>query len=102
MRGMIAIGAAVAALSFGTATAGSVTLADWPAYLNGPLHTSVTTADTVTPANVGSLHLAWHFKPPVSTMPGQPPPQVFASPTVVGNRVYVGFNNGVFYALDAD
>jgi outer membrane protein assembly factor BamB len=93
--------AAVAALALALAgSAQPATLADWPAYLNGVSHRSFTTSDTITPANVGTLHRVWHFKPPPSTMAGQPPPQIFASPTVVGGRVYVGFNNGVFYALN--
>ena len=76
------------------------TLADWPAYLNGPAHNSYTASDTITPENISTLHEVWRFKPSPSTMTGQPPPTIFSSPTVVGNKVYVGFSNGVFYALD--
>src|SRR5262249_33980719 len=81
-------------------SAHAVTLTDWPEYLFGVNHRSFTPDNVITPSNVGTLHQVWHFKPPPSTLPGQPPPQVFASPTVVAGRVYVGFNNGVFYALE--
>src|SRR3954454_12114678 len=82
----------------GGSIGGAATLVDWPAYLNGPLHRSTTSADTVTTSNVSTLHQVWHFKPPLAS--DRPPPQVFASPTVVGGRVYMGFNNGSFYALN--
>jgi outer membrane protein assembly factor BamB len=81
-----------------TGDARAAVLTDWPAYLNGPHHPSFTPASTITTANAGTLHQVWHFKP--APVAGKPPPQVFASPTVVGGRVYVGFNNGVFYALN--
>jgi outer membrane protein assembly factor BamB len=96
----VAVSLAVTAAAVAPSTAGAAVLADWPAYLMGPANRSFTPSNTITPSSVGSLHQVWRFKPPPSTMTGQPPPQIFASPTVVGNRVYVGFNNGVFYALD--
>src|SRR3954454_4212152 len=90
----------LAGLAVGQAASaqGAVVLSDWTAYLHGPRHASHTTANTITTTNVRSLHPAWHFKPVAVT--GRPMPMVFASPTIVGGRVYVGFNNGSFYALN--
>src|SRR4051794_25933371 len=87
-------------LALASIAAHAATVADWPEYLFGAKHQSFTPDNSITPSNVGNLHRVWHFKPPPSTMAGQPPPQMFATPTVVGGRVYVGFNNGVFYALN--
>jgi|tagenome__1003787_1003787.scaffolds.fasta_scaffold20985924_4 outer membrane protein assembly factor BamB len=78
--------------------AGAAAVDDWPGYLFDVSHRSFTASATITPADVASLHQVWHFKPPPDA--SRPPPQIFASPTVVGGRVYVGFNNGVFYALN--
>jgi polyvinyl alcohol dehydrogenase (cytochrome) len=41
----------------------------------------------------------WHFTP--GAVSGKPPPKLDASPTVVGARVYIGSESGVFYALNA-
>src|SRR4051812_12210513 len=90
----------VVGLTFASISAHAVTLANWPEYLYGVKHQSFTPDDAITRTNVGSLHRVWHFKPPVSTLSGQPSPAINATPTVVGGRVYVGFNNGVFYALN--
>ena len=96
VRRVLAVLTGVAVVSAGGAQA--ATLVDWPAYLNGVQHRSTTAADTITTTNVATLHRVWHFKPAAVT--GRPPPQVFASPVVVAGRVYIGFNNGSFYALD--
>ena len=96
VRRVLAVLTGVAVVSAGGAQA--ATLVDWPAYLNGVQHQSATAADTITTTNVATLHRVWHFKPAAVT--GRPPPQVFASPVVVAGRVYIGFNNGSFYALD--
>jgi outer membrane protein assembly factor BamB len=79
------------------ATGGS---ADWPAYLDGPGHASDNAAATgVTPADAAGLALAWNWRP-------DPPPGtsgltrgIVASPVSVDGVVYVGSNNGDFYAL---
>jgi outer membrane protein assembly factor BamB len=63
----------------------------WPAYLNGPLHTSYSPSQTyITPANATTLVQEW------SQTAGAP---YIASPTVVGGSVYVGGANGWFYRL---
>jgi len=64
---------------------------DWPAYLNGPSHTSYNASQTaITPANATSLTQQWSFTR------GAP---YTASPTVTSSAVYVGGGNGMFYKL---
>jgi outer membrane protein assembly factor BamB len=86
-----------------TAKAGlaATTFSNWSAYLSGPRHSSVNKAATaITPAKVAGLTRIWRWMPAAPTMTGQPGPALFASPTVVNGRVYIGANTGVFYALD--
>src|SRR5215469_2310918 len=56
---------------------------DWPQYLNGPQHSSVSRATAFTPVNSG-----------------MPAPTLVASPTVAAGRVYIGAQSGGFYALN--
>ena len=71
---------------------------DWPQYLHGPQHASVSTATAITTANAASLHQLWHFTP--AAVSGKPAPRLEASPTVVGARLYIGSEAGLFYALN--
>ena len=73
--------------------------ADWPAYLHDPQHSSWSPAKAITPANAAGLHQVWRWVPPA--VAGKPVPRLQASPVVVGDRVYIGSNTGVFYALRA-
>jgi outer membrane protein assembly factor BamB len=80
--------AVVSARSAGTAP---ISLpADWPAYLNGPLHTSYSPGQTtITPASARMLVRKWHA-----------PSQAFlASPTVADGGVFIGSTGGWFYKL---
>lgn len=78
----------------------AVTATPWSAYLSGPRHSSYNAADTtITTANAGSLVKKWVWKGDKPTMPGQPGPALFSSPTVVGGYVYIGANNGYFYKI---
>ena len=68
---LAALTMAVTALSIGLvatapgAVSGTSSSVDWPAYLNGPQHTSYSSAaTTITPANATSLRQAWVFAPP--------------------------------------
>ncbi len=70
---------------------------DWPQYLGGPQHDSVSGAAAFTPANAASAHQVWHWQPPVVS--GEPAPVLDASPTVVAGGVYLGAQSGGFYAL---
>src|SRR5215469_6143585 len=73
---------------------------DWPQYLNGPQHSSVSRATAFTPANSNarSVTRVWHWQPPVIS--GMPAPTLVASPTVAAGRVYIGAQSGGFYALN--
>jgi outer membrane protein assembly factor BamB len=87
-----ALGGIVAALALCATAAGAIS-ADWPAYLAGAQHNSyAVAATTITTGNASRLVSAWRWTPTGT--------QIYASPTVAGGRVYVGANNGVFYALD--
>jgi polyvinyl alcohol dehydrogenase (cytochrome) len=65
---------------------------DWPMYGRNLRHTFDNGRSRINPDNVASLKPLWSF--PTSDV-------VSASPTVVGNVVYVGAWDGYFYALDA-
>ena len=72
----------------------------WPAYLEGPAHTSDNLAQVaITPGNVGSLVKKWHFVGDKPTQPGQPGPAYNASPTVADGAVFIGSRTGWFYKL---
>jgi polyvinyl alcohol dehydrogenase (cytochrome) len=78
----------------------SSSVVNWPSYLDGVSHHSYAArATAITPSNAASLTEAWHF------MPGAPPVKALgyalnASPTVYDGVVYIGGNNGTFYALN--
>ena len=72
---------------------------DWPQYLHGPQHSSKSGTNAFTTANASLAHVVWHFVPAAVT--GNPAPKLEASPTVVGAKVYIGSEAGVFYALNA-
>jgi outer membrane protein assembly factor BamB len=71
---------------------------DWHQFLHGPQHSSLSLATAFTPSNAGSVKQVWHWQPPV--VAGKPAPALEASPTVVGGRVFIGAESGVFYALN--
>jgi len=74
--------------------------AAWPAYLDGPSHTSDNKSQvSITPANVGALVQKWHFVGDPATMPGQPAPSYNASPTVADGAVFIASRTGWFYKL---
>jgi len=75
------------------AGANAISSQDWAAYLNGPLHSSYTPAETaITPASAHRLVRKWH------DFAGS---AYYASPTVVDGAVYIGADTGWFYKLDA-
>jgi outer membrane protein assembly factor BamB len=88
----LVLAAAVPSPAFAAAT-------DWPQYLHGPQHASVSAATRFTTANASSVRRVWRFTP--GTVSGKPAPKLEASPTVVGKRLYIGAESGVFYALNA-
>jgi outer membrane protein assembly factor BamB len=101
--GVVAIGwqlpGAAAARSPGAARARGVAASDfdWPQYLHGPQHSSVSNATAITIANAGALSELWHWQPPAIS--GDPAPALNASPSVVSGSVYIGAGSGVFYRL---
>jgi glucose dehydrogenase len=93
------VAAVISGILVTASPASAATYVNWPAYLGGPTHTSdLATATAITPLNAPTVTSAWNF------MPGTPPVaalgyQFNASPTVVNGVVYIGANNGTFYAL---
>ncbi len=80
---------AVSAVSVSSRRASGPT--DWPAYLNGPLHTSYSPAQTaITPATASGLVQMWHYAPKQAFL---------ASPTIAGGAVFIGSGQGWFYKL---
>jgi outer membrane protein assembly factor BamB len=74
------------------AAQGTAPATDWPGYLDGPLHTSYSPAQTtITPADAMRLVNRWH------DAPGQ---TYLASPTVADGAVFIGSNAGWFYQLN--
>src|SRR5215472_14506678 len=71
---------------------------DWPQYLHGPQHSSVSPATAFTPSNAASASEVWHWQPPV--IQHKSAPALETSPTVVAGRVYIGAESGGFYALN--
>ena len=90
LAGVVVLSQSGAALAAGSG--------DWPQYLHGPRHNSMSPAAAFTPSNAASASQAWHWQPPVIS--GEPTPLLDASPTVAGGRVYIGAQSGMFYALD--
>jgi outer membrane protein assembly factor BamB len=92
--------AAVIVLSQGAAAAAAGPHAagpnlDWSAYLHGPQHSSVSPDTAFTTANAGAATQKWHWPPAGQSV------VLDASPTVVAGTVYIGAQNGQFYALNA-
>jgi outer membrane protein assembly factor BamB len=89
-------GAAVATVAM-LVLAGTViaaTLNSYPAYLGGPAHDSYApSATTITVANASGIHSLWSWTPPGGDLT--------SSPTVNAGIVYIGAENGAFYAMSA-
>jgi polyvinyl alcohol dehydrogenase (cytochrome) len=75
-------------------TAFAATGNSYPAYLGGPAHDSyVSTATTITVANAAGIHSIWKWSPPGGDLT--------ASPIVNAGVIYIGAENGDFYAINA-
>src|ERR1700722_7440122 len=90
-------GAALVPAAGSASAAGAAPNLDWPQYLHGPQHSSVSNATAFTTSNSASASQVWHWQPPVIS--GKPAPALDASPTVVAGVVYIGTGSGGFYAL---
>jgi outer membrane protein assembly factor BamB len=101
-----------AALLAAMAPAGASTSPDWPQYLNGPGHTSYApSATSITTAAVqagnpaaaalgagaGNVQPVWRWVPPSASHGGLN--ALTASPTVVNGVIYIGDEDGNFYAI---
>src|ERR1039457_6188741 len=83
--------AALAAVAFtgSVIPASAATVEDWPAYLNGPMHSSYNAAETaIKPANVAGLTQQWHHAPRGYFL---------SSPTVADGAVFIASYTGWFY-----
>jgi outer membrane protein assembly factor BamB len=99
---LVAVAVAVlAALTVLTVQSGAVTPSDWPGYLHDGGHSSDNQGTaSVTAANAGQLVKQWSWRGDAASMPGQPGPALFSSPTVADGSIYIGANNGYFYQLN--
>jgi polyvinyl alcohol dehydrogenase (cytochrome) len=79
--------------------AATAALNSYPAYLGGPQHTSyVNKATTITPANAGSTHSIWTWRP---VPKGSTRTRLDASPITNAGVTYIGAETGDFYAINA-
>ena len=86
------------ALPAGAAPA-TIGAADWPGFLLSTGHSSYNAAATaITPGNVAALGQKWRWLVPASPNSGKT--TLWASPTVVNGVVYVGAEDGWFFAVD--
>jgi outer membrane protein assembly factor BamB len=70
----------------------------WPTFLYNSGHTSYNAGATaIQPATLARLVQAWKWATPAS--PNSGPNHLFASPTVVGGVIYIGAEDGYFYAV---
>ncbi|HYS33005.1 MAG TPA: PQQ-binding-like beta-propeller repeat protein [Streptosporangiaceae bacterium] len=101
-RGALFIAASAGLALSAASSASAATAGDWPAYLDGPQHTSFNVGETaISPVTAGKLASRWRFLGIKPTRPGQPDRGFLASPTVVGGNVYIGADTGWFYKLNA-
>ena len=86
------------ALGSGGAASGQAS-ADWPGFMFNTTHTSYNAAATsITPSNVADLQPVWRWIAPASPNAGVN--SLYATPVSVGGVVYVGSDDGEFYAVD--
>jgi polyvinyl alcohol dehydrogenase (cytochrome) len=92
LKGLVIL-AAFGSLAFAMNAAAAPALNSYPAYLGGPAHPSyVASATTITLANAADVESVW-TRSDIGTFN--------ASPIEVGGVVYIGSENGTFYALNA-
>lgn len=83
--------------SAATPTTGATNL-DWPQFLHDPSHSSVSPATAITKANGASMAQVWRWQPPKPS--GSAIPHLDSSPVVSNGSVYIGVEDGNFYALN--
>jgi outer membrane protein assembly factor BamB len=73
--------------------------ADWTSFLHDTGHSSYNAAATsITPSNIGSLQPVWRWLVPAASNGGYT--GFLASPIVSDGVVYIGADDGYFYAID--
>ncbi len=83
----------------GAGSASTQANGNWPAFLYNAGHSSYNAAaTTITPGSISSLHMVWRWATPPSTNSG--PNELFAAPTVLNGVIYIGANDGYFYAIN--
>lgn len=92
------VGMVVALVLVATTTgSGGASQTGWSSYLYGPAHTSYNpNARRITASSIGHLQPYVRWIPPAGE---QGTPELWASPTVVGNTIYVGAQTGRFFAV---
>jgi outer membrane protein assembly factor BamB len=98
----IALGVALGAVCFhgGDGATAATSGANWTSYLFDASHASYNASSTaITSANAGSLTASWTWMPPAPPIPALGR-AITSSPTVYGGVIYIGANNGSFYALN--
>ena len=100
-RALIALGIGCAVLGVSVVKSDALAPTDWLGYLHDMGHSSYNQADAaISVGNVNQLTQRWHWRGDAATMPGQPGPSLFSSPTVADGSIYIGANNGYFYQLN--
>lgn len=90
-------GLVLAASTGGVANAQSA--ADWPEFMFSPGHTSYNSAATsISTSNIADLQPVWRWLVPASTNGGST--GLYATPVSVGGVLYVGADDGDFYAVN--
>jgi outer membrane protein assembly factor BamB len=95
-----AVGAGVSLLSTNPLASGAATTPASSQYLNGPSHSSYyPSATSITPQAIaaGNLQPLWRWSVPASPNSGHS--SMLASPTIVNGVIYIGANDGYFYAV---
>jgi outer membrane protein assembly factor BamB len=98
--GCTVLAATVAALVAPVSAGADMTFVNWPGYLYGLSHSSLSPGTTITVANAVNPALVSNWSCPARTISSQPPPEFTASPAVYNGIVYIGCNTGVFYAVN--
>jgi outer membrane protein assembly factor BamB len=78
--------------------AAQISASDWSTFLYGPSHSSYNASATaITPSNISGLQEIWRWATPAS--PNDGTNELWSSPTVVNGVVYIGAEDGYFYAI---
>jgi outer membrane protein assembly factor BamB len=72
---------------------------DWPQFMFNDSNSSYNSAETsITPSNLADLQPVWRWTPPAATNGAST--GLYGTPVSVGGVLYIGANDGEFYAVD--